>query len=161
VQDVQMGKKSWLTLGALLAALPAFGQEAATGSPGDAHPLNRYTSVEARPALSVMNPLRVVVSVHFPKGHVQTVGDALRHLLVRTGYSLVAQEQLGAAEQHVLGLPLPESHRQLGPYRVEAMAQALLGEAWTLQVDAVRRTLGFVQIASAALAPINTTPTKN
>lgn len=120
----------------------------------DGQQLSRYTSFEATPAASVSNPLAVIATVSFPRGHVQTVGDAMRHLLVRTGYRLVADDQLDETSRVLLQLPLPESHRQLGPYRVDAMLQALLGDAWRLQTDPLLRSVRFVPtVPSATAAP--------
>ncbi|MBW8833403.1 MAG: hypothetical protein JF606_29325, partial [Burkholderiales bacterium] len=106
--------------------------------------LGRYTTSEPLPEATASNPLAVVATVSFPRAKVNNVGDALRHLLVRTGYQLVNEEQLDERARSLLALPLPESHRQLGPYRVESMLQVLLGEPWRLQVDSMSRTVCFV-----------------
>jgi len=136
----------------LLAAwtAPALAQAPATNELR----LARYTTTDAQPEPQRAQPLAVVATVHFPRATVATVGEALRHLLVRTGYALREDEQLEASARHLLTLPLPESHRVLGPYRVEAMVQVLLGESWNLQIDHLQRQLGF----SAAVAAVPTTP---
>jgi conjugative transfer region protein (TIGR03748 family) len=123
---------------------------------GDAVQLGRYTTADPTPAASVANPLSVIATVSFPRGYVQTVGDAVRHLLARTGYQLVEEAQLDDSARALLRLPLPESHRQLGPYRVDAMLQALLGDAWRVQVDALTRSVRFAAAASPTTGPLAT-----
>ncbi len=104
---------------------------------------SRYSIASLAPKEEEANPLAVIVSVTFPRGNVHTVGDAIRHLLVRTGYSL-EDGQLDPLGARLLSLPLPESHRALGPYRVDSMLGVLLGKSWELQVDDVRRSVSFV-----------------
>lgn len=112
--------------------------------------LARYTTAAAAPDATRGQPLAVVATVHFPRATVTTVGDALNHLLVRTGYTLIPAEQLDPLAARLLKLDLPESQRALGPYRVDAMLHVLLGEGWTLQVDNLQRRIGFGPAAAAA-----------
>lgn len=114
--------------------------------------LARYTTVPAAPEASRGQPLAVIATVHFPRATVSTVGDALQHLLARTGYTLVPAEQLDPVAAQLLNLSLPESQRALGPYRVDAMVRVLLGDGWTLQIDPLLRRIAFAP-ASVASAP--------
>lgn len=113
--------------------------------------LARYTTAPAAPDANRGQPLAVVATVHFPRATVSTVGEALQHLLVRTGYTLVPAEQLDPLAAQLLKLNLPESQRALGPYRVDAMVRVLLGDGWTLQVDPLLRRIAFAPtVVSAA-----------
>lgn len=112
--------------------------------------LARYSTSSLLPPQSASNPLAVVASVSFPRALVQNVGDAARHLLARTGYQLVDATQLELAAQGLLRLPLPESHRHLGPYRVDAMLQTLLGEPWQVQIDPITRSVRFSALSAAS-----------
>lgn len=105
--------------------------------------LARYTTQAIAPEPQAGHPLAVVAIVNFPRGQVRSVGDALVHLLARTGYALVPADQLDDAARALLDLPLPESHRRLGPYRVDAMLQVLLGDAWSVEIDALARRVRF------------------
>jgi conjugative transfer region protein (TIGR03748 family) len=104
--------------------------------------VGRYTVAAAQPPKDIANPLAVIATVSFPRGQVQTVGEALTYLLLRTGYRL-DQARLNEQASHVLTLPLPESHRRLGPYRVEDIVRTLIGQVWTLQVDGMVRSVAF------------------
>ncbi|CAN7764260.1 hypothetical protein LJR039_007230 [Pseudorhodoferax sp. LjRoot39] len=108
--------------------------------------LGRYTSAQAQPPEDLAEPLAVVVSMTFPRSTVTTVGDALRHALMRSGYRL-AMEQPGVAAEF-LALPLPESQRQLGAYRLMAVLETLTGPAWDWHSDRYRRTVWFTQPAA-------------
>jgi type IV pili sensor histidine kinase/response regulator len=145
-----------LLLLAAIATLHNLAEAGTVRSGADGLQLGRYTSIEPTPAPLVSNPLAVVATVSFPRGYVETVGDALRHLLVRTGYRLVDEAQLDEAARALLRLPLPESHRRLGPYRVDAMLQALLGDVWRLQIDPVTRNVRFAAVGSGSADSINT-----
>lgn len=104
--------------------------------------LARYTTSTVAPSAASRAPLAVIATVNFPRGHVATVGDALEHLLVRTGYQL-ERERLTLKATAVLRMPLPDSQRRLGPYRVDQMLSVLLGDPWVLAVDAATRTVTY------------------
>jgi type IV pili sensor histidine kinase/response regulator len=154
-----MRSTSLLLFAGIVAWHGAASAQAVAAPIADGVQLGRYTTVEPIPAPSVGSPMTVIATVSFPRGYVQTVGDAVRYLLVRTGYQLVDEAQLDDAARKLLRLPLPESHRRLGPYRVDAMLQALLGDAWQLQIDAMTRSVRFVGAASISAGAINTSAT--
>jgi type IV pili sensor histidine kinase/response regulator len=113
--------------------------------------VGRYTTVSARPAESDANPLAVIAQVHFPRGVVVTVGDAVRYVLLRTGYRLVAPEALDERVKTVFALPLPDHQRVLGPYRVDAMLGALV-QPFRLVADPAARTVSYAAPATSASA---------
>ena len=57
-----------------------------------------------------------------------------------------------AAASALLALPLPEAHRQLGPYPVRAIAAVLVGSAYELRISEVDRRLDV-----ALAAPVQET----
>jgi type IV pili sensor histidine kinase/response regulator len=120
--------------------------------------LGRYTTVLAQPAEADAYPLAVIAQVHFPRAVVTTVGDAIRYLLIRTGYRIAGDEDLDASVKTLFGLPLPDNQRALGPYRVDAMLQVLAGTAHRLVPDAADRTVTYVPKTtdgpSGAAAPL-------
>jgi type IV pili sensor histidine kinase/response regulator len=153
---------AWTLVMGLVASGLALGQasELTTGrTPDDLRPnelrMGRYTTHSGLPEPQAGQPLAVVATVSFPRGQIATVGDAIHHLLARTGFVLVPVAQLDDSARRFLALPLPESHRRLGPYRVDEMLQVLLGDAWSLQVDPMQRSVRF-QADGCAEEPANT-----
>lgn len=108
----------------------------------------RYTTVTTLPTEADANPLAVLAQVHFPRSVVSTVGDAVRHVLVRTGYRLVPEDRLDARVKAVLALRLPDNQRVLGPYRVDTMLGVLLGEPFRLVTDPASRTVSYLAPAT-------------
>lgn len=137
-------------------AAAAQGAVAAPRSGGDELVLGRYTTSSAQPPSELAQPLDVVVAITFPRSTVATVGEAVQHALLRSGYRL---EQSGLAEpaQSFLRLPLPESQRQVGPYRLQAVLDLLVGSSWHWYADHAQRRVWFTgapaQTASAAEEP--------
>ena len=114
--------------------------------------LGRYSTQSAEPPPDAAEPLDVVAQLSFPRATVRTVGDALQHTLLRTGYTLVEASDLALEARRFLELPLPESQREVGPYRVTKVIDVLLGSTWRWHRDPLRRRLWFtVAPAYAAL----------
>lgn len=105
--------------------------------------IGRYTTAGAQPAEAASDPLDVFVRIHYPRQTVSSVGDAVRHTLVRTGWRLVDPSALAPQAARFLALPLPESQRVLGPYRVRQLLQVLLGSTWRWHEDPATRQLWF------------------
>lgn len=114
--------------------------------------LGRYTTATAQPPADLARPLDVVVALSFPRSTVVTVGDALGHALLRSGYRMT-QTELGAQAVAFLALPLPESQRQVGPYRLQAVLDLLVGPAWEWHSDPYRRAVWFTPAGSTASMP--------
>ena len=142
---------AWALVLGLAASLPALAQAPEPGAARQTAEalqanelrLARYTTQSGSLDPQTGQPLAVVTTVSYPRGQIRSVGDAVHHLLVRTGYALVPAAQLDDSARRFLELPLPESHRRLGPYRVDEMLQVLLGDAWSLQVDPLQRSVRF------------------
>lgn len=114
--------------------------------------LGRYSTQSGEPPPDAAEPLDVVAQVSFPRATVRTIGDALHHVLMRTGYTLVEPSELTPEAASFLTLPLPESQREIGPYRVTKIVDVLLGGTWRWHRDPLRRRLWFtVKPAYAAL----------
>lgn len=105
--------------------------------------LGRYSTAEAEPTKALYEPLELVAQITFPREQVSTIGDAINHTLLRTGYSLVQPQSLPAQASGFLNLPLPEAQRTLGPYTVQDILDVLVGPAWKWQRDQVRRIVWF------------------
>lgn len=116
--------------------------------------VGRYTVVATEPDEADANPLAVIAKVHFPREVVNTVGEAVRYVLIRTGYQLVAENALDARVKAVFGLRLPDNQRVLGPYRVDAMLGVLMGQPYRLVADPGSRTVTYIAPAAHSNAPV-------
>jgi len=114
----------------------------------DAQQVGRYTTQRATPPQSAGDPMAVVAHISFPRSTVRTVSDAMNHTLLRTGYQMAANAELGPQAVQFLALPLPESQRQLGPYQVETILGILLGAPWEIQLQPITRRV-VMQLAPA------------
>jgi conjugative transfer region protein (TIGR03748 family) len=118
--------------------------------PADEVQVGRYTTLAPVLSEADTEPLAVVAKVYFPRSTVSTVGDAVRHLLLRTGYRLAGEDRLDARARDLLDLRLPDNQRVLGPYRVDAMLGALVGRSFSLVADPASRVITYVAAGNAA-----------
>lgn len=124
-------------IASLLAGHAAWAQQA-----GEVR-LSRYTTAPAVPDIAQVDPLEAIVQVSFPRAGVATVGDAVRYLLLRTGYRLDARQEADTRANAVLSMSLPEVHRQLGPFSARTALSVLLGKPFVLSVDPARRVVSY------------------
>ena len=110
----------------------------------DTHPVlrqARYTLVELRPELAQHELQRQIIDLRIPATSDSSVGDALRYVLLRSGYRLCEGD---AALTALWALPLPAAHLRLGPLELRKALQLLVGEGWQLAVDEQTRQVCFV-----------------
>ena len=113
----------------------------------------RYTLVSTEPLPEQLDLLAQIIDIRIPANLNPTVGEALRHLLQRTGYSLCAEPSDGPTlYRHAL----PAAHYQLGPMPLNQALQLLGGPAWQLTVDDRARQVCFRP--RAELDPRHQTP---
>jgi type IV pili sensor histidine kinase/response regulator len=101
----------------------------------------RYTLVELAPEAAQRHPMRQIVDVSIPPTRDSTVGEALRHVLQRSGYRLCDDRDTAV----LAALPLPASHLRLGPMTLRHALETLAGPAWALSVDEVFRRVWFTR----------------
>lgn len=126
-----------LTTASLLSCCTAFAQQVPDVR------LSRYTTTSAAPEIAQLDPMEAVVQIGFPRANVQSVGDAIAYLLLRTGYRLAPQEEADAHTKAVVAMPLPEVHRRLGPYSVRTALSVLLGRPFVVSVDPMQRLVSY------------------
>jgi len=102
----------------------------------------RYTLVELVPEAAQQDLLLQIIDVSMPATLPATVGEALRYVLLRSGYTL-CEAGSDAAVFH--DLPLPAAHLRLGPLLLRDALLTLAGPAWELHVDDVGRRVCFTQ----------------
>lgn len=116
-------------------AFPALGSAAE-----DPVPIARYAYLMPGSSHAQRHPLQVTLAqIRFPQ-EIATVGDALAHLLTRSGYRLDEQRSHWA-KTILMPQPLPEVHRDLGPIHLSEALSVLAGGAWQLKVNPLYRTL--------------------
>lgn len=116
----------------------------------------RYTLIELVPAASQQDLLLQVIDVSIPATLSATVGDALRYVLLRSGYSLCEAD---ADARALYALPLPAAHQRLGPLLLRDALLTLAGSAWNLQIDDTTRRVCFARRAGdSAIPPFDVAP---
>jgi len=106
----------------------------------------RYTLVELVPEPAQRDLLQQAVDVSIPPMLDASVGDAMRHVLLRSGYRLCDGTEAAA----LYALPLPAAHLHLGPLLLRDALLVLTGPAWALSVDDRTREVCFNRSADAA-----------
>jgi type IV pili sensor histidine kinase/response regulator len=104
--------------------------------------VGRYLTLSAKPTQAQIQLLSAIVNVAFPTS-VITVGQAVDHLLQPSGYRLSPQGTSAPIRATLLNLPLPESHRALGPMPLQTALETLAGPAFRLVEDPVHRLVSF------------------
>ena len=104
--------------------------------------VSRYAVMEPVATAEQADVLSVVVSLDFPDP-ITTVGGAIEHLLLRSGYRMADPWASDPALPRLWRLPLPLVHRHLGPIRIDNALSTLAGPAWDLVVDPVNRLISF------------------
>lgn len=117
----------------------------------------RYTLIELVPQPAQRDLMQQVVEVAIPSTLDVNVGDAMRHVLLHSGYRLCDR----AEASELYALPLPAAHLRLGPLVLRDALLTLAGSAWDMSVDNAARKVCFKhQTASAnsATGPSDTVP---
>lgn len=101
--------------------------------------IGQYSTQSTLPDQSVADPLSVFVQLRYPRQGVVTIGDAIAYTLLRTGWALAPDQPVEV--QAFMRLPLPESQRTVGTFRVRDVLQILVGPTWGWQEDPIQRRL--------------------
>lgn len=100
----------------------------------------RYTLTSTLPSIAQEDLMSQIIEVTIPGTLKPTVGDALKHALSRSGYTLTASNNVTNV---LYSRPLPAAHYKLGPMKLRDTLQVLAGPAWKVQVDEVTRQVQF------------------
>jgi len=115
----------------------------------------RYTLIELVPEFSQRDLLQQVIEVSIPPTLDASVGDAMHHVLLRSGYRLCDD----AAAKALYRLPLPAAHLHLGPLILRDALLTLAGPAWDLSIDDAARQVCFTRHPTPAPPPPGPTST--
>ena len=108
--------------------------------------VGRYSTTTTAPTPAQAELLSTTVTLRFPE-RIQTVGEAVRYLLQRSGYRVADPERVSSETMALFALPLPAVHRSLGPIALREALQTLAGPAFILVQDPVHRLLTFERCA--------------
>lgn len=103
---------------------------------------DRYTIITPKPTADELDPLSVNVELTFPPG-VITVGDALKHVLDKSGWVLALAQSNDAALQITMDRPLPQVHRKMSLMPLRTVLQVLVGKHYVPVEDPLRRIYTF------------------
>jgi type IV pili sensor histidine kinase/response regulator len=120
--------------------------------------VGRYSLITATPTQAQAALLAATIIVQFPE-RIQTVGEAVPHLLQRSGYRLARAESIGPDTAALFALPLPAVHRNLGPMTLRDALEILAGPAFHLVQDPVHRLITYERCATGRVAVEDTAPT--
>jgi len=104
----------------------------------------RYSMLSAAPTQAQAELLATTVTVQLP-ARIQTIGEAVRYLLQRSGYRLAAAESTEPDTLALFALSLPAVHRHLGPMTLRDALETLAGPAFHLVQDPVHRLITFAR----------------
>lgn len=109
----------------------------------------RYRLVELQASTTQQDLLAQVVDITVPHAGQQaaTVADAMRYVLLNSGYRLCDDKSVHPFN----ALPLPLAHYRLGPVTLKEALAVLAGPGWQMQVDQPRRVICFVPQASKSI----------
>ena len=100
---------------------------------------NRYTLIELVAEPAQRDLMQQIIEITIPPTLDATVGDAMRYVLLRSGYRLCS----GIEASALYMLPLPAAHLHLGPLTLRDALLTLAGPGWNLSVDDVFRQVCF------------------
>jgi conjugative transfer region protein (TIGR03748 family) len=103
----------------------------------------RYSLVEISPTAGQQNLMQQIVDVSMPPTLVASVGDAVRYVLLRSGFVLCDSPGVRILNT----LPLPAADEHLGPLTLETALRILVGPAWKLKVNEVTRRVCFLPVS--------------
>ena len=110
--------------------------------------VGRYSLLSAIPTEAQAELLATTVTVQLPE-RIQSVGEAVRYVLQRSGYRLAHAESIDPQAMALLSLPLPVVHRSLGPLTLQQALQTLAGPTFHLVQDPVHRLIAFERCTPA------------
>ena len=113
--------------------------------------VGRYQSTALNPSDEQIDLLSTVVDIEFPE-EINTLGQAIAHLLNGSGYRLLSAKLAEPNRSHLFAMPLPTVQRQLGPLRLRQALQLLGGRAHRLVVQPRYRLVSFELIKNASSA---------
>ncbi len=136
-------RKTLITAMLLSLSGASLAQNVSGNKGGFVQPTNGYTSIVVDTNYAQKHPLRTVLLFEYP-ANVKNVGQALNYILEHSGYSLAKLQETKAETLKLYSLPLPLIHRSFYSASIEQIASALIGSAYELNVDHVKREIAVI-----------------
>lgn len=102
----------------------------------------RYSTATVGATAAQVDPLNAIIRTYIPRD-IESVGDAMVHVLRLTGYRLASPEASDPNVRTLYHLPLPQVQRELGPITVREALTVLAGSPYVLVVDPIHRLVSF------------------
>lgn len=107
---------------------------------------DRYTVVDIAVREDQLNPLLAISSISFNNEYIVNVGEAINEVLLGSGFRW--NDERGVDQSILIGMPLPQITRDLGPMQLRDILITLGGSAWQLKVDELTREVWFQPIST-------------
>ena len=120
---------------ALAAVQPATSSKSVTQ-------VDRYSEVVTGPIAGQRDLLSVTGAISIAN-NIESIGDALRWVLLDSGYRLAANSVLTEEVRVMLELPLPAVHRRFELMPLKAVMGLMVGPAFYVVQDPVHRLIAF------------------
>ncbi len=104
--------------------------------------IDRYTLIAPQPKANELDPLQVNVQLVFPP-NINTVKEAIKHVLLHSGWVLALDKSNDKALDLTLSRPLPQVHRKLSLMPLRTVLQVLVGQYYIPVEDPLRRIYTF------------------
>lgn len=111
--------------------------------------VGRYQSVMVEPTDEQLDLLSHIVEMELP-GRINTIGQAISHLLDGSGYRLLSPKLAECYRSHLFAMPLPQVQRQLGPLSLRQALELIGGPAFRLVIDPTYRLVSFELIKTTS-----------
>lgn len=121
-----------------IALLLFGGLSISSSNAADFHRTARYTLHTPKESPEQADLLSAVFETEFP-AQVETVGAAIDYMLLRSGYRHISSGEITST----LSLPLPRSHRSMGPIDLRSALSVIVGDSWQLHEDSHRRIVWY------------------
>ena len=113
--------------------------------------IERYILKNFSPTTEQLDLLSAIIETQYP-ARVNTIGDAIDYSLLRSGFNRIDVPE----SREVMNLPLPYTHRYIGPLDLRTTIQTLAGESLILQEDPLKRKIWF-KMAGSEFTPTDPT----
>ncbi len=134
-----------LAISGLLAASFSLSSHAQSGE----LQVGRYQTVMLQPTDEQLDLLSSIVEIELPE-QINTVGQAITHLLEGSGYRLLSPKLAEPYRVLLFALPLPQAQRRLGPISLRQALELLGGPAFRLVIEPTYRLVSFELIKTTS-----------
>ena len=146
----KISRRALLSISGLFAASVVIAGNTGTNNVGTSEvQVGRYQSVMLEPTDEQIDLLSHIVDIEMPE-QINTVGQAISHILDGSGYRLLSPKLAESYRSHLFAMPLPDVQRQLGPLSLRQALELLGGPAFRLVIEPTYRLASFELIKTTS-----------